>query len=172
MTLIAGDDAPEVLQPGKEPFDLPAPAVTPELAAVLGLVPARRAMRRDQLDVALREPLIQPVAVVRAVSDQPARERAEEPVLERRFDEGDFAGVCTCDSNGERKTSAVCDRHDLGPFAFAGEANAGAPFFAPAKVASMKASLRSNPPAAASSRARALKTCANAPLRAHSWKRR
>jgi hypothetical protein len=48
------------------------------------------------------------------------------------LDERDFAGACTCDSNGERKTTAVCDCHDLGPLAFAGGADAEAPFFAPA----------------------------------------
>jgi hypothetical protein len=36
------------------------------------------------------------------------------------LDERDLAGAWTCDCNGERKTTAVCDGHDLGPLAFAG----------------------------------------------------
>ena len=168
MTLVARHQAAEVLQPREQAFDLPAPAVAAELTAVLGGDAAVSPIGRDQLDAALRQPAIQRVAVIRPVADQPVRERPEEPVRERRFNERDFGGVRTCDSNGERKTSAVCDRHDLGSLAFAGKANAGAPFFAPAKVASMNASVRSNPPAAASSRAKALRTCANVPLRAHS----
>jgi hypothetical protein len=48
--------------------------------------------------------------------------------------------------HGERKTMAVADRHDLAAFAAASRADGGAPFFAEAKVASTKASVRSNLP--------------------------
>jgi hypothetical protein len=45
--------------------------------------------------------------------------------------------------HGDRKTAAVADRHDLGAFATARWTDFRAPFFAEAKVASTKASLRS-----------------------------
>lgn len=132
MTFIARDQTTEVLQPREEAFNLPAAAVAAELPTVLRL-PAAAAVGRDQLDIALgRQPSVQPIRIVRFVADQPDRRFAEELGVEGLLDERDFAGACTCDSNGERKTTAVCDCHDLGPLAFAGGADAEAPFFAPA----------------------------------------
>ncbi len=132
MTFITGDQATKVLQPGEEAFDLPAPAVPTELAAILRLAPAA-AVRRDQFDVPLRgQPGVEAIRIVGLVANQPGRRFAEELRVEGLLDERDFAGACTCDSNGERKTTAVCDCHDLGPLAFAGGADAEAPFFAPA----------------------------------------
>jgi hypothetical protein len=46
-------------------------------------------------------------------------------------DEGDVVSRTICDANGERKTSAVCERHDLGRIAGAALTDAGPPFFAP-----------------------------------------
>ena len=168
MPFVARHESTEVLQPGEEAFNLPAAAVAAELSAVLGDVPAVRAMWRDELDPALGQLGIQGVAVVSAVADDARWQLPEEPALQGVFDERYFAGICTCDSNGERKTSAVCECHDLGAFAFAGEADGEAPFFAPAKVASMNVSVKSYPPAAANSRARWWSTRASVPLRAQS----
>jgi hypothetical protein len=81
------------------------------------------------------------------------------------LDERDFGGRSTCDSNGERKTSAVCNGHDLGALALTSIADESAPFFAPAKVASMKASVRSIPPRAARSRHTVSNTFRSVPLR-------
>lgn len=132
MTFIAGHQATEVLQPRKEAFDLPAAAVAAQLTTILRLAPIA-AVGRDQLDVALgRQAGIELVRIVRPVADQSERAGFEELRVEGLLDERDFAGACTCDSNGERKTTAVCDCHDLGPLAFAGGADAEAPFFAPA----------------------------------------
>lgn len=68
MTFIARDQAPEVLQPGKEAFNLPAAAVSAELTAVLRLA-APTAIGRDQLDVALhRQPCVKAIRIVRLVA--------------------------------------------------------------------------------------------------------
>lgn len=143
MALVASYQATEVLQPREEAFDLPAPTVPAQLAAVLCEVTAGGAMRCDELNAPLRQARVERVIVIAAVADQAARQAPEKSTLQGVVDERSFGGVCTCDSNGERKTSAVCDRHNLRPLAFAGEADSGAPFFAPAKVASMNASLKS-----------------------------
>ena len=132
MTFIARYQTTEVLQPREETLDLPAAAVTAQLPTVLRL-PATAAVGRDQLDVALGgQPSVQPIRIVGLVANQSDRRLAEEPRVEGLLDERDFTGACTRDSNGERKTTAVCDCHDLGPLAFAGGADAEAPFFAPA----------------------------------------
>jgi len=132
VTFIAGDEATEVLQPREESFDLPAAAVAAQLPPVLRLA-ASPAVGGDQFDIAFRSQSgIELVRIVGLVADQAGRRLGEELRVERLLDERDFTGACTCDSNGERKTTAVCDCHDLGPLAFAGGADAEAPFFAPA----------------------------------------
>lgn len=132
MTFIARDQTTKVLQPREETLDLPAAAVAAKLPTVLRL-PAAAAIGRDQLDVTLGgQPSVQPIRIVGLVANQSDRRFAEEPRVEGLLDERNFAGACTRDSNGERKTTAVCDCHDLGPLAFAGGADAEAPFFAPA----------------------------------------
>lgn len=143
MAFVAGHQAAEVLQRREEALDLPAAAVAPELPAVLGHVSPGGAVRREERYPALGHPGIHGVTVVAAVADNSLRQRPEKARLQRVLDEGDVPGIRTCDSNGERKTSTVCDCHDLGAFAFAGESDGAAPFFAPAKVASMKASVKS-----------------------------
>lgn len=73
---------------------------------------------------------------------------------------------------GERKTSAVCNNHDLGPFSTLCFTHARAPFFAPAKEPSIKASFSSSPPLSRRSSARALSAPSSVPSRAQAWKRR
>lgn len=123
---MARDQSAEGLQPREGAFDLPAAAVAVELPLVLRIA----VVGRNQFDVALRrQPRFKPIRIIGLVANQSERRFAEELRVEGLLDERDFAGACTCDSNGERKTTA-CRCHDLGPLAFAGGANAEAPFFA------------------------------------------
>jgi hypothetical protein len=69
--------------------------------------------------------------------------------------------------HGERKTMAVADRHDFAPFTTAGRANGSAPFLAPAKVASTKASVRSILPRSRRSSASRWSSRSSRPLRCH-----
>jgi hypothetical protein len=78
----------------------------------------------------------------------------------------------TFDPNGDRKTSAVCNCHDLGPLTTLGFADFGAPFLAPVKEPSMKASLGSIPPRSYRSSAKVCKTFSKVPSRTHCWNRR
>ena len=118
MILVPRDGAAEVVQPAKEPFDLPAAAIAAQLTAVLGNVESGRTVWRDQLDAAFRQARIEWVANIDAVANQPDRPRFDEPLVERLLDERDLAGVGACDTNGERKTMAVCDCRILWPLPF------------------------------------------------------
>jgi hypothetical protein len=69
--LIPSDEAPIVLQPGKKPFDFPAAFVATQGASVLREVDSIGAMRRDELDAAVSELLVEPVAVIRGIADEP-----------------------------------------------------------------------------------------------------
>ena len=64
------------------------------------------------------------------------------------FDQLAFVGRSSLDTDGDRYTVANGDSRDLRPFASLGRTNPEAPFFAAAKVASMKASSRFKRPSA------------------------
>jgi hypothetical protein len=83
-----------------------------------------------------------------------------------------FMALTTRNPDGDRKTIAVCHRHDLGRFAASSFPNKRAPFFAPAWLPSMKASVRSTLPRSSRSRARAARIRSNTPSRSHFWNRR
>jgi hypothetical protein len=77
VDFVAGDGASEVVQLGDGAFDLPASGVGAEPPAVLRLLPlAALAVRADQLDPPLGEPLSQRIAVGRPVLDEPRRDVA------------------------------------------------------------------------------------------------
>ncbi len=148
MALVAGDESPVVLKPREEPLDPPATRHATKRTAILSLrAPAVAAVSSDQLDSALLpQALVQSVAVVGPVADQALGSGREEPVVDRLLYEGDLMGRCACDPNGDRKTRAVCNGHDLRALPPLRLPDARAPFLAPAKVASMKHSVRSRAP--------------------------
>ena len=87
MALPAGDHAAAVVEPGKEPLDLPASLGPSQRPAVLGLR-ASLAIRGDHLDAELRhEQVVETVGVVPAVADQAPREVREKPGVESGGDE-------------------------------------------------------------------------------------
>jgi hypothetical protein len=70
---------------------------------------------------------------------------------------------------GDRKTSAVCDCHDLGPLAPLGFPDTEPPFLAGTKVPSTKASDRSMPPRLSRSSAKVSRIFSIVPSRTHRW---
>src|SRR5262249_43476615 len=161
---VARDEAARVLQPGKQPFDLPAALIASERPAVLGEMHAVRSMRRNELNAVGRERLVEPVAVIGRLADQARGRLGPEARVQRLDDELRFVRRSRGDGNGERKTSAVCNRHDLGPLAPLGFADVAPFFLALAKEPSMNVSLRSRAPRACRSAANALSTWRSVPL--------
>jgi len=91
VSFVAGDQAAEVLEPGEQALDLPAPAIAAQRPAVLSLEFAALEVRSDELDPPLlAQPLIEPVAVVGAIADQSLGGEVEESGVDRLFDERDF----------------------------------------------------------------------------------
>ena len=71
VVLPTGNEASEVVHPGKQSFHFPATAVTAQLPSILALASAQ-AVGRDQFDAVLRlEPFIEPVGVVGFIADEP-----------------------------------------------------------------------------------------------------
>lgn len=75
MAFVACHDAPEVVQPREEAFDLPAAAIAPECPPILGgPAAAPPAMRRDHLNPALlAQARVEGVAIIRLVADEVRR---------------------------------------------------------------------------------------------------
>jgi hypothetical protein len=172
VALVAHDQAAEVLQPGEEAFDLPAAAIAPEWAAILGFAFPPTAMGRNQLDPIRRKCCVKRVAVVGAVADHVFRPSIRKPPDQCIDNKGDFMRLSRVHVNGDRKTKAVCNGHALAAFAAFGRSHKRPPFFAGTKVPSMKHSDKSRWPRAWRSRANAIKMASRVPFATHSWSRR
>ena len=161
--LVARDEAPRVLEPGEEALDFPAPFVAPEGPAVLGQIHPVPPMGRDQFNLERCEGTVERVAVVGGVADDAVRVVSEKAGIQGLFDELGFVRRGRGDGNGDRKTSAVCQGHDLGALAALRLADVAPLFLALANEPSMNVSLRSRPPRAWRSRANACSTRLSVP---------
>src|SRR2546430_6277929 len=123
---------------------------------------------RDEPDaVFLPEALIERIAVVGAVADHSFWFGSREALGDSGFDEFRFMRRSAGDAAGDRKTMAVCDRHDFTAFSSASRADSRAPFFAELKLASVKVSDRSSLPRVRKSSASACKSRSSVPSRCH-----
>lgn len=173
MTFPTYQQASEVLQPCEEPLDFPSSSVTTELSPVLAVGSCAIAtVRCDQLDPMSSQPIVQRVAVVPLIANQSLRLVGHKAVLDRSLDELLFMRRSARNPEGDRKTMAVCDCHELGPFADERSTNAIAPFFAPMKEASINASSNPSCPRANKSSASAQRMPFSTPERCQCWKRR
>jgi len=174
MIFIPYNQAPIILKPGKQPLNLPSSPISTKFTSILSmLLFSVNFMRRNQFNVSVfRKLLVKFVAVIRLIADKPIRGILGKTTIYCRLNQLHFMGRSAFNMSGDRKTSSVCDGHDLGAFAALCLADSKTPFFAGTKVPSMKASRISIPPrsdrSSASSWTMRLKT---ADL-AHCWKRR
>src|SRR6266404_2069648 len=118
VVLPTVDQSAEIVEPSEEALDFPAAAVTAQFAAVLcALAAAVVFVRRDEPDaVLLPEALVQWIAVVGAVADHSFWFGSREALFDGGFDELRFMRRSAGDAAGDRKTMAVCDRHDFTAF--------------------------------------------------------
>jgi hypothetical protein len=163
------DQSAKIVKPCEQALDLPAAAVTTQFAAVLGIFPVAIVfVGCDESDaVFLPQALVQWIAVVGAVADHAFWFGSREALFDGGFDELRFMRRSAGDAAGDRKTMAVCDRHDFTAFSAASRADSRAPFFAELKLASMKVSDRSSLPRARRSSASACNRRVKVPSRCH-----
>jgi len=168
VVLPADHQPTKMMQPGKQSFHSPTSSIAAQGATILRRRPALSTMRCDHLDaIAFGQISIQAVIVIDLVADQSCREGGEEAVSEDAFDELAFVRRSAFDTNGERKTVIIGESDDFRPFAALGRPDREAPFFAPVKEASMKASSSCNLPRARNSSARTRKMGSSLPSRTH-----
>jgi hypothetical protein len=108
----------------------PAAAITSQFAAILSvLAPAVVLVARDELDVMLLpEALVEGIAVVGTATDHSLWFGLREALLDGGFDEFRFMRRSADEAAGDRKTMAVCDRHDFTAFSSASRADSSALF--------------------------------------------
>ena len=165
----SADQSAKVVEPSEEALDFPSAAVATQFSAVLSALPAASVfVCRDQPDtMLLPEALIERIAVVGAVADHAFWFGSRETLFDGGFDEFRFMRRSAGDAAGDRKTMAVCDRHDFTAFSSASRADSSAPFFAELKLASMKVSERSSLPRTRRSSASACNSRVSVPSRCH-----
>jgi hypothetical protein len=170
MKVKAHRDATEVLQPCEQPLNLPPSLVAPERSAILrpSFLPVRL-VRRDHLNALLLEFCVERVRVVSLIADQSLGPLSGKNLGESFRDKGDFMRASRRRVDGERKTRAVCHRHELRTFAPLGLSHPESPFLATMKVASMKHSDKSKSPRSLRSCARASSTLRSVPSLTQSW---
>ena len=171
--LISNQHSAIVLQPGIQAFDLPTSPISSQLAAILrGWFHSVRLMRSNQFNAFGSQLLIQRIAIIGPISNQPLRSFQDKSRCESCFHKGDFMRRSRRNVDGDRKTRAVCHRHDLRTFAALGLSHCPPPFLATTKKPSMKHSDRSSLPRSFKSLASVCKMFSSTPSLRHSWKRR
>src|SRR5580658_8179266 len=171
--LIADHQSAKVEQPSKEALHFPASFIATQGPTVLGArVPVGSVGRDHFRPKLLHHLLIQTVAVVGFVPDQSFGHIGHHAFFQRGLDQLHFSRRSAFCPQGERKTMAVCNAHDLGALAALGFSNQEPPFLAGTKVPSIKHSLRSKPPASCRCAASVNKSFSRTPERTQSWKRR
>src|SRR5271163_4594355 len=83
----AAGESTEVLEPGEEPFDFPAPQVSAQRSTILSSFPLAPVWR-DHFDaVSLPKPLVQWIAVVGLIANQALRQGCGMSLCERGFNQ-------------------------------------------------------------------------------------
>src|SRR5580704_11701154 len=173
VIFVAHNQAAEVEQPRKEPFDFPASLVAAQRPTVLSQDYSVLLVGRNHFGaIPLHQAPVEFVAVIGFVSDKPLGRLWHRPLFQRGLHQRHFSRRSAFCPQGERKTMAVCNAHDLGALAALGFADAEPPFLAGTNVPSTKHSLRSHPPASLRCAASVNNNLSITPERTQFWKRR
>lgn len=180
FAVITNHQAAEKTQPRNGAFDFPATPITTQLAtvrkrSVLLIAP----IRRNQLHPQPLQSPPQGIAVISLIGDHPWRPLARPTprawnlhLLERGFGQRGFVPGCNFQENSQRNTLAINHQHPLRALAALGFSHGQAPFFAGAKLPSMKTSSHFSKPRRSKSPSRVRQTSSNTPSCSHCCNRR
>lgn len=175
LVIPSGHDSSEVVKPSKQAFYLPSSPVSPQRAAILGRVgsPPVHPVRGNQFNATgLFQSSIQRVAVISLIPYQSLWVPARKTMMQGLVNQGHFMRRSASNPQCDRKTMALRNCHDLGPFASLCLTNSSAPFFALEKEPSINVSLRSIPPRVCISATMARRRFFRVPSLIHSPNRR
>ena len=176
QSIVANHQAPEISKPCEGAFYFPSAPIPAQFSPILQLgVDTVFPMRTDQIDIPGLQSFSQRTAIVAFIGDQPlysvftpaASFARHLNLLKRTFDKGYFRrrGRSKCAS--QRNTFAVDHHHPLRTFTSFGFPDAGAPFFAGAKLPSAKVSSQSKYCFSSSSASRVRQISSHMPISSH-----
>jgi hypothetical protein len=171
MIFVANNQSPEVLKPSEEALDIPSPLQPTQRTTILSdSLLSVGAMRSNQLDcMRFVEFFVEAVTVVSLVADEVFGASWSPGLLKSLLHQRHFVRRSAGHVDGERKTAAVCNCHDLAAFSPLGLPDLEPPFLAPAKEPSIKASAGLIAPRSSKSSANARRIASKTPARVHSW---
>jgi len=174
MIFIPYNQAPEILKPGKKPFNFPPSPVWSQFSAILSFCFFLTSpMRCDHFNTTvIHKFFVKRIAVIRLVANNFIRCILGKTAINGLLNKLHLMGRSTFHTSGDRKTRSVCDCHDLGAFATFCLADSKTPFFASAKLPSMNASRISILPRSYMSSASSWRIFWKTPWFTHFWKRR
>jgi len=152
-SVIADHQATEVANPGEGALDFPSAPVPAQCSAVLKNRLPAFSRWRDQLNPSRCQLRAEGIAVVSLVADHPEDQPAQRTArtrrshfdgVERFLDELDLCGRGRIKVGSHRNALAIDQNHPLCSLAPLGFSDAEAPFFAGAKLPSMKVSSHSS----------------------------
>ena len=173
MVFVVNNQTSEILEPSKQALDIPSALIATKLPSILGsLFTAVSSMRSNHFNASfVQKPLIKAIAVICLIANNTIRGILGKTTVDGLLHQLYFMKRSAFNVSGDRKTSSVCDGHDLGAFAALCLADSKTPFFAGTKVPSMKASRMSIPPRSYRSCASSWAMCLKTPDWTHCWKR-
>ena len=129
-------------------------------------------MRSNHFYMSFFQGLVQRITIVSHISNQTLGLGFGKAFRYCLLNEFNLMRTCFMCGYGDRKTIAVCNRHDLGTLATLSFSNSCAPFLAAAKLPSIKHSAKSILPLILRSTASFTNTFSQMFASTHSWKRR
>ena len=174
MVFISNNQAPEILQPGKQTLNFPSTPITSQLSTILGrgLFSPATVWRNHFNATRFKKLLIKAVAIIGFIANKLVRCISGKTTVDRCLDKLYFMGRSAFHVSGDRKTRSVCNCQDLGAFAALCLANSKTPFFAGAKQPSMNASRISIWPRSYRSSTSSFAMRWKTPNPTHCWNRR
>jgi hypothetical protein len=181
QAFITHNQSAEIAQPGESPFDFPPVLVAlPDFWRLLAANFAVSAVRDQEADSPPCQSGPQFVRIISLIADKALGSAlwASPPLagdfdgLQGLFCQPYFRGRCRGNGASQRNTLAVDHHHPLRALASLGFPDSGAPFFAGAKLASMKASSQSKSPAASNCERKVRQICSHKSSSAQRFKRR
>ena len=180
-SLMPDQQASIITKPSEGSLNNPTLAISPEFSSILRFRPFTVfSMRNYQINFEHFKPLSKWIAVIATICDQAQRAlfRAATACsryfyrFERFFGELELRGRCRGKGASQRNTLAVDHHHPLRSFAPFGRPNSGPPFFAGAKLPSIKASCQSSAPFSSSMDKNLRQTSSQTPCSSQSFSRR
>jgi len=181
QAFITHNQSTEIAQPGESPFDFPPMLVAlPHFWRLLAANFAVSAVRDQEADPLPSQSGPQFVRIISLIADKALGSALWAPPtlsgdfngLQGLFCQPYFRGRCRGNGASQRNTLAVDHHHPLRALAPLGFSDSGAPFFAGAKLASMKASSQSKSPAASKCERKVRQICSHKSSSAQRFKRR